>query len=164
MSAVLKYDAACRALELDAWEIREWARRRQGELLLELKERGELQSGSMVVDRRPCSLDGLGVTKEESSRSQKIAKLDRDSFERPLARCRRYAEEDPEKHIIDVMKAPAEVNGHRAAMASRLEADESLDFFPTPPWATRTLMEHILPVHVCAHEIVLTRPRGVYPP
>lgn len=31
-----------------------------------------------------------------------------------------------------------------AAMSSRTEAAESLGFFPTPPWATRALMEKVL--------------------
>jgi hypothetical protein len=37
-------------------------------------------------------------------------------------------------------------NGARATMASRHEPDESLDYFPTPPWATRALIERVLPV------------------
>lgn len=32
----------------------------------------------------------------------------------------------------------------RAVMASRSEPPSSLDFFPTPPWATRALFEHVL--------------------
>lgn len=32
----------------------------------------------------------------------------------------------------------------RAVMASRSEPPSSLDFFPTPPWATRALCEHVL--------------------
>lgn len=32
----------------------------------------------------------------------------------------------------------------RAVMASRVEPPEALDFFPTPPWATRALCEHVL--------------------
>lgn len=35
--------------------------------------------------------------------------------------------------------------GHTAVMASRREPPDSLDFFPTPPWATRALCEHVLP-------------------
>jgi hypothetical protein len=34
--------------------------------------------------------------------------------------------------------------GHSAVMASRREPPDSLDFFPTPPWATRALCEHVL--------------------
>lgn len=34
-------------------------------------------------------------------------------------------------------------NGARAIMGSRQEPDDSLDFFPTPPWATRALLTHV---------------------
>lgn len=36
-------------------------------------------------------------------------------------------------------------SGHSAVMASRREPPDSLDFFPTPPWATRALMRHVMP-------------------
>lgn len=36
-------------------------------------------------------------------------------------------------------------NGARAIMASRIEPPDSLDYFPTPPWATRALIEEVLP-------------------
>jgi hypothetical protein len=36
-------------------------------------------------------------------------------------------------------------NGARAIMGSRQEPSDSLDYFPTPPWATRALCEHVLP-------------------
>ena len=36
-------------------------------------------------------------------------------------------------------------SGHTAVMASRHEALDSLDFFPTPPWATRALCTHVIP-------------------
>lgn len=35
--------------------------------------------------------------------------------------------------------------GAGAVMAGRHEAPDSLDFFPTPPWATRALFEHVAP-------------------
>lgn len=35
-------------------------------------------------------------------------------------------------------------NRSSAVMAQRLEPPDSLDDFPTPPWATRALMEHVL--------------------
>lgn len=35
--------------------------------------------------------------------------------------------------------------GSAAVMASRNEPDDSLDYFPTPPWATRALCEYVLP-------------------
>src|SRR5690606_27106177 len=39
-----------------------------------------------------------------------------------------------------------EVNGARAIAARRLEPADSLDYFPTPPWATRALIEVVLPM------------------
>src|SRR4051812_39819451 len=35
-------------------------------------------------------------------------------------------------------------NKSHAVMAQRSEAKDSLDDFPTPPWATRGLIEHVL--------------------
>jgi hypothetical protein len=37
------------------------------------------------------------------------------------------------------------IKSARAIMASRQEPDDSLDYFPTPPFATRALFEHVLP-------------------
>lgn len=36
-------------------------------------------------------------------------------------------------------------NKSHAVMSQRVEAHDSLDFFPTPAWATRALCEHVLP-------------------
>jgi hypothetical protein len=36
------------------------------------------------------------------------------------------------------------IKGARSIMGSRQEPDDSLDFFPTPPWATRALMQVVL--------------------
>jgi hypothetical protein len=38
----------------------------------------------------------------------------------------------------------ARPKGHSAVMAGRVEPPSSLDFFPTPPWATRALCECVL--------------------
>lgn len=35
-------------------------------------------------------------------------------------------------------------SGFSSVMAQRREPPDSLDFFPTPPWATRALVEHVL--------------------
>lgn len=40
--------------------------------------------------------------------------------------------------------------GARAVMNSRIEPPDSLDYFPTPPWATRALCEIVLGVDVVA--------------
>ena len=35
--------------------------------------------------------------------------------------------------------------GLTAVMARRREPPDALDYFPTPPWATRALFRHVLP-------------------
>ena len=40
--------------------------------------------------------------------------------------------------------APTKQNTSHAVMAQRFEAADSPDDFPTPPWATRALLEHVL--------------------
>lgn len=54
-----------------------------------------------------------------------------------------------EQHPREFARAAKEVREKprdaRAVMASRAEPDDSLDYFPTPPWATRALAEHALP-------------------
>ncbi|AYO85353.1 hypothetical protein [Methylobacterium brachiatum] len=47
------------------------------------------------------------------------------------------------------------VRGSSSVMASRREPPDSLDFFPTPPWATRALLVEVLP-QVCGHLHLLT--------
>ncbi len=49
------------------------------------------------------------------------------------------------KEISEFAKDVTKPNGSRAIMGSRHEAPDSLDYFPTPPWATRALIEHVLP-------------------
>lgn len=43
------------------------------------------------------------------------------------------------------MGADVKASGYSAVMASRVEPPDSLDDFPTPPWATRALIEVVLP-------------------
>jgi hypothetical protein len=46
-------------------------------------------------------------------------------------------------------------NTSHAVMAQRSEAADSPDDFPTPPWATRALCEHLLPKHKLAKQTCL---------
>lgn len=52
--------------------------------------------------------------------------------------------------VEKLIKDSGPVNGQRAIAASRQEPDDSDNFFPTPPWATRALFEHIFP-HLNVH-------------
>src|SRR5207248_1586738 len=45
------------------------------------------------------------------------------------------------------VSAKAFLKGARSIMASRQEPDDSFDYFPTPPYATRALFERVL-VHM----------------
>jgi hypothetical protein len=45
-------------------------------------------------------------------------------------------------------------NTSHAVMAQRFEAKDSLDDFPTPPWATRALLEHVIPDNHLARRAV----------
>ncbi len=49
-------------------------------------------------------------------------------------------------------------NISHAVMAQRIEPSDSLDDFPTPPWATRALVEHV--IHLCdnAHTLSVLEP------
>jgi hypothetical protein len=70
-----------------------------------------------------------------------------------IARLQARVEElqaDRRRLEIRIVRLESEVeeskpNGARALMASRQEPANSLDFFPTPPWATRALIERVLP-------------------
>lgn len=60
-------------------------------------------------------------------------------------------------------------NRSHAVMAQRAEPHDSLDFFPTPPWATRALCEHVIgltAMHVAfdpaCGDGAMARPLGEY--
>jgi hypothetical protein len=82
-----------------------------------------------------------------------ITKLDDTAFEAKIAdgtirpdMMRRELAPDPQPDLAPEHVTPAPLpNGARAIMGSRVEASDSLDYFPTPPWATRALMERVLP-------------------
>jgi hypothetical protein len=49
-------------------------------------------------------------------------------------------------------------NTSHAVMAQRSESRDSLDDFPTPPWATRALIEHVLADKISLKEMVCLEP------
>ncbi len=49
--------------------------------------------------------------------------------------------------------------GGSAVMAGRVEPPDSLDYFPTPPWATRAFLEHVLmPLGAFSQNMVVWEP------
>lgn len=141
-----------RSVEIDMAEIKARCRLRRGQILLDLRAAGRLREGKppkeTVIDPGqlpPLSLDELEITRNESSECQRIATIAADAYERLVARCRAYMAENPNAHAIDVLRErDGPINGARSVMGSRQEPDDSLDYFPTPPWATRALCEHVL--------------------
>jgi len=127
-------------LMADATEIRLRSERRLGELLIAAKDAGQMGEGRPINGRgdRPFSrvtLQEAGVTKDLSSKAQKRAKMADDEFENFIGIER--------GKIIGGAAKP--INGARSVMASRKEDADSLDYFPTPPWASRALLEIVLP-------------------
>lgn len=170
MTSLIRYEAACRAiaearaidevlsirdesqrmrlyaqqakdreLMADAVEIRLRAERQLGVLLKAAKEAGQIIEG-----RRPkncqedvqfprVTLEEAGIDRNLSSVAQKRASISEQAFEMVVTATRERLISDRAK-IID---AP------RPGEGSRVQAAGDRDFSPTPPWATRALIEHV---------------------
>lgn len=144
-----------------ATEIRLRAEIRAGELLIEMKETGARDAGTggdrksrsqpatvieaaelddaddqealTVAPEKAPTLADLGVSKTQSSRWQRLAALPKPSQEAKIESAKKRAADAVDKMSPD------------ATMASRTQPDDSLDFFPTPPWGTRALMKVVWP-------------------
>lgn len=132
------------ALLADASEFQMRVERRLGTVIQAAKDAGEIIVGrpKKVLDGGPfpVRLQELGVSKNLSSRSQQRASISERAFEAAVQGMRERVAAGKAK-IID---APLP-GGARSIMGDRQEPDDSLDYFPTPPWATRALMERVLP-------------------
>ena len=85
----------------------------------------------------------------EAHRAVKIAAITPEATEA----AREAGIDDNQSKLLKVAAAPAaeqvavahKLAAARSIMASRQEPADSLDFFATPPWATRALMERVFP-------------------
>jgi len=136
-----------KALLADASVFQLRAERRLGILLAAAKEAGQLaekgrrrtataDDGAVL----PATLEEIGVDRKLSASAQKLAALSDRDFESGVEATRERVISGRAKIIDD-----APIAGARAVMAGRVEAEDSLDYFPTPPWATRALFEHVIP-------------------
>lgn len=130
-----------RKLLADAYVFQLKAERKLGEILIAAKDAGHFTSGHRTLKSSDhellprATLAEVGVDKKLSSRAQKLAAIPQPQFQKNLDDVR-------EQVVADGATA---INGARAVMASRQQPDDDLDFSPTPPWATRALMERVLP-------------------
>jgi DUF3102 family protein len=88
-------------------------------------------------DQRLVKASILPLLPDRWTRIHKLHKLDDATFERRL---------------LDL----GPIGGARSIMSERHEPDDSLDYFPTPPWATRALIERVfdrLGVHGLSAEL-----------
>lgn len=131
----------------DATEFQLRAERRLGQILEAAKAAGLFRQGRQKKGKSADSgtisrptLEEAGIDRHISARAQKRAGIAEQAFEAMVSRTRNRIAAGHAKIIPS-----DEIHGARALMGSRFEADDSLDYFPTPPWATRALMECVLP-------------------
>jgi hypothetical protein len=143
-----------RALMADAAEFQLRVERRLGTLIAAAKDAGQIvegrprkaaqapapENGSGQEPFPRVTLAEAGVDKKLSMTAQKTASISEQAFEAMVQATRERVIAGRAK-IID--NGP--INGARAVMGSRVEPSDSLDYFPTPPWATRALIEKVMP-------------------
>lgn len=143
-----------RSLLANASTLQLRAERRLGELLAAAKDAGEISRGGRPRAEEPTktgaeaepvfapvTLAEVGIDKKLSMTAQRWARLGEDEFEEKLEAVR---DRIVSGGAVAVNPQPRDLNGARALMADRREPDDSLDYFPTPPWATRALVEDVL--------------------
>lgn len=143
-----------RALLAEATEFQMKAERRLGVIIIEAKKAGhfvqgrrDLEPGARENEKTTdevvfprATLIEAGVDHKLSAKAQKVAGLSDDQFQAAVDAKR--AQIAAGKAITIEVGPP---DAGRSIMASRAEPDDSLDYFPTPPWATRALLHYVLP-------------------
>lgn len=140
------------ALLADATELELRAERRLGEVIKAAKEAGLFLQGRQPAPEKSTepelssprpTLAEAGIDKKLSARAQGRASIAEQAFELMVQSTRDRIASGRAK-IIE----PEPINGARAIMGSRQEPDESLDYFPTPPFGTRALIERVFHHHL----------------
>jgi hypothetical protein len=134
-----------RGLMADAVEIRLRAERQLGFLLKDAKKAGQIAEGrpsKNCTDQEQfprVTLEEAGIDRKLSSAAQKRASISEMAFDAMLRATRDRVMSDRAKIVEASIPDGGLAIAHR-----RIEPDDSADFFPTPPWATRALVEHVL--------------------
>jgi hypothetical protein len=112
------------------------AREQDANLQLDRASRAELAERAGVSER---SIASAAVVRDHGVAELKAAVK---RGEVSISAAEQIARRPEEDQQAEVARLP---NGARSIMSSRQEPDDSLDYFPTPPWATRALMQSVLP-------------------
>lgn len=137
------------SLKWDAEDIQVRAAAEWGRLAIERGTnqgtRGQLRGDVPVGGSAPepptdpiPTLKEMGVDKKFSVNAKKLAKLSDRAIDARLA-ARREEIARAGRGTMDILKAAP------SRSMNRTEPADSLDYFATPPWATRALMERVLP-------------------
>jgi hypothetical protein len=108
-------------------------RRKAGLLAKGARERGT-KRGTTRVSEKPASLRDQGVDKALAHRARKYAAMSDKVYQQNY--------EATKRAMVAVLERP---NAGLGIGSSRVHSLDSRDYFPTPPWVTRTLMEIVLP-------------------
>lgn len=105
-----------------------------------------IAAGQIAEGRRPkddttrVTLEEIGITRKLSSRAQASAAMPAGEFA-ALRQATREKLLAGRAILVDPIDNSGIIHGARSIMSGRVEPDDSLDYFPTPPCATRALIE-----------------------
>ncbi|MEY9466318.1 hypothetical protein ABH973_006731 [Bradyrhizobium ottawaense] len=130
-----------REVLIEATVLQMEAERTLGGMLRQLLDAGQIAEGRRPKgDTSRVTLDELGISRNLSSRSQAAAALPAGEFS-ALCQATREKLFAGRAILVDPIDNSGIIHGARAIMSGRVEPDDSLDYFPTPPFATRALIE-----------------------
>jgi hypothetical protein len=133
-----------RAVLIEATVLQLRAERRLGQMLRALQDAGLIAVGrppKATAEETPrATLEDIGLTYKLSSKAQKCADLSDAEFE-AITQATREKLASSRAILVDPIDNSGVIHGARSIMSGRVEPDDSLDYFPTPPCATRALVE-----------------------
>ena len=135
-------------VQADALEIEADAKRRLADEYDAAQERGEVaRVGDNQHSQGVSGANDLGISRKTIFEGRQIAEAEQiaPGLVRQTLDSVIEAGQEPSKTTLR-RAVEGVINGDRALMASRLAPAGDLDFYASPPWATRALMEKVWPV------------------